>query len=123
MRNGTYHRDIGLPAGAASIFCGTFRLNLTLHAVRAASEDRYGTPRLHRQITIKTADVVEVTYESGRPVKAVVRLPYQFDAKLDVVFVVFPPENFSCSITAKTLWLNAHDDNHKTLDKTKYQTL
>src|SRR6267142_5205066 len=102
MRDGTYHRDIGLPAGAANIFCGTFRLNLTLHAVRAASEDRYGIPRLNRQITIKAAEVVEVTYEAGRPIKAVVRLGYS--GTLDVVLVVFPPEIGTQSILAKTLW-------------------
>lgn len=126
--DGTYHRDIGLPAGAAKQFAGTFWLELSRHAIHAAHEDRYGMPRLTRTIKIKEAEVVEVTFENSRATKATVRIPYANNPKLDIVLVIFPPTEtlrggyFIPEVLAKTIWLNKNDDTHKTLDKTKYQT-
>lgn len=136
-QDGTYHRDIALPAGAARLFAGVFRLELSRHAIHAAAEDRYGMPKLNRTIRILESQVIEVTYENSRPIKAVVRIPYRHNSSealeskspLDIVLVIFPPTEslrggrFVPEVMAKTIWLNESADTHKTLDKTKYRTL
>lgn len=120
-QDGTYHRDIALPAGAARLFAGVFRLELSHHAIHAAAEDKYGMPKLNRTLTVKEADVVEVTFFNSRPVKATIRVPYT--KELDLVFVVFTPVEISPlpTLLAKTAWLNRTDDTHKTLDRSKFQ--
>jgi hypothetical protein len=84
------------------------------HALNAKS-DRYGTIELPETITFSGENVFEVEIENNRVTKMAVRLPYKNDCDLCVVFLMG-------SGFVKTVWLNKHEDTHKTLNLSKYSS-
>ncbi len=112
--DGLYHRELGLPRNACSPFLGEYAVTLSQHA-KESRADRYGRIRIESGdfITVEAADIIEVEYLNGQPVKAVVRLAY--DDSLDVVIAITPAR------VVKTLWLNQVSDAHKTLNKNLYK--
>ena len=114
--DGLYHKDIGFPQNV-KMPEGTYELrNYSRHALRAAEDDRYGVAKdLPRRINMAQVDLVEIQVERNSVVKAVVRADY--DSRLDLVIVFMPqtPDNF-----VKTVWFNEKCDQHKTLQRWKY---
>lgn len=116
MKNGLYHREIGLPPGAANLWAGVLSLEYSQHAQRAAREDRYGRLELYPEIEFEPSDVVEIELQEGEAVKAVLRIPLE-DGR-DMVFAILRPEAGRARV--KTVWCNLGSDAHKTLDRSKY---
>lgn len=121
MKDGLYNRAAyGLPAGAAEVFAHPVaNLAYGPHSLAESREDRYGVADLPGSIEILAEDVVEVQVLNGRPIKAVVRFPY--DDALDLVLVLV---NVSLANTVnlfvKTCWFNQASDKHKTLRLAPY---
>jgi len=119
IKNGTYHRQLG-PLPGKGMWHGNLVLVYSEHAIKAASEDRYGPLPLFSSVEFDAnLDAVEVTFENGEPVKAVLRIP--LDDKLDLIYVVLRPAGGVALV--KTIWGNLASDGHRTLDKSKYVRL
>lgn len=116
MKDGLYHRDIGLP-DCACLF-RSFGLTYTFHAKRACVSDRYGTIRPPVSVIPRHGQIIEVEVWNNHIVKAVVRTTYNDICDLILVLIPGSP----AEATVKTCWLNRRDDNHRTLDRTKYAT-
>jgi hypothetical protein len=119
LKDGTYHREIVLPASPE--FAGKFGLVYSNHALGEAARDRYFKGALGQlpsvvKLTEDDPDRVEATFEGGQCVKLVIRV--EFDDELDLVLVLIPAEEHSLRV--KTLWFNQWDDKHATLDRSRY---
>lgn len=119
IKNGRYHKLLGLPAGAAQLWAGQLNLRWGYHAQKEADIDRYGKAEQFGSAEFQASDVVEVTMENGKPVWGVARFPYSDD--LDLVMVLGVPVNGEAFV--KTVWFNKASDSHRTLDRSKYQRL
>jgi hypothetical protein len=125
VKNGLFHKSLGFPAGALQPWVGKFSLTHTAHSRSQCGRPETGSARKGGSflidvregdpLAIGEADIFEVEVEGGRPVKALVRLEYNDDQ--DVVLALCAPEGKL--VRCKTLWLNAPNDQHKTL-KTQY---
>lgn len=114
---GVYHRDIGFPPGT-SWPAGTFPLRYSCHARREAREDRLGDfyDRLPRHLDMFRCQVVEAQIDGrGRVHLLVCRMP--LDVERDIVLVVNTggPVWF-----VRTVYLNRRRDQHRTLDRGRY---
>lgn len=107
MPTGLYHREIWMPNSVINLHGVTVALNVTKHAMKAASEDRYGLIKIPSHITFNGSDVIEAEEVMGAIVKLVIRLPY--DSERDAVYVV------TSDRTLKTVWSNLKSDTHTTL--------
>lgn len=119
MLDGKYHKQLGLPKGSAELWAGVLDLRYGHHAQSEADVDRYGRAELFSSAEFKASDVVEIEVEGGSPVKAVLRFPY--DDTLDLVMVLQRPERGVSFV--RTVWFNKASDNHKSLDRSKYNRL
>lgn len=110
--NKLYHRDVFMPEIVKNAPSMTLCLRMTRHAEEASHTDRYGHLAIPSSITFTGKDIVEAEYIDGRINKIVIRLKY--NDKLSAVYV--------CLLdgTLKTVWFNMTDDDHKTLDRSKY---
>jgi hypothetical protein len=119
MKDGLYNRKAyGLPAGAAEVFVApAVDLDYAAHAYAESKADRYGVAELPGSIEVIAGDVVEVEVRGERPVKAVIRFPY--DDNLDLVLVLIVLSNRR-SFFVKTVWFNQASDNHRTLRLAPY---
>lgn len=102
----TYHKDIGLP----NSFSQPKGLNLKYaeHATDRAREKGVDMPR-----TLPPSyQIIEVTMNGRRVMKWLVRFPVS--PEWDAVMPILPDG------TVKTAWLNAKNDLHTTLDKSKF---
>lgn len=114
-----YHADIKLPDGFVKP-TGRVGLTWTRHALRAATDDRYGNIPIFKTATLDNLDIIEVGTENDRVVKIVFR--GQMDAERDLVMVLIPDFSiYRGPWTVKTVWINEHNDKHSTLDHSKYQ--
>jgi len=111
MKKKLYHFEIGFPKGLNTKL-GVLDLFYTRHALNAARDDRYGKINLPRRINTDKAKAIEVEVTGYRVTKIVYRIHY--NDKFDLVIVV----GEECRVY--TVWLNAKDDKHKTLDHRKY---
>lgn len=113
--SGLFHKEIGFPN--VKLPEGRYELGkYSHHALRAAEDDRYGEAKvLPKSIDMSQVDLVEIEVENDKVVKAVVRTDY--DSKLDLVIVFMPQthDNF-----VKTVWFNEKTDQHRTLQRWKY---
>lgn len=109
-----YHRDVFMPERVKTAPSMTLGLRITRHAEEASHTDRYGHLAIPASITFTGKDIVEAEYVDGRINKIVVRLKYN-----DTLSAVY-----ACLLdgTLKTVWFNRTDDDHKTLDRSKYAT-
>lgn len=119
IKDGLYHKEIGLPAGAVNPWCDLdLELVYSEHAKKAADDDRYGSvPRLDIA-GFAPHEVVEVQVENGQPVKAVLRIPCDNRPGLDMVLVILRPEAGKALV--KTVWFNIRSDKHFTLRRQIY---
>jgi hypothetical protein len=116
MNDGLYHRNLGLPAGAASLWDGVLDLQYSAHAQQESRQDRNGALPLFPNVEFQASDVVEVQVERGEAVKAVLRVP--MDDSRDLVYVLSRPAAGRAFV--RTVWCNRANDNHRTLDSSKY---
>lgn len=107
----TYHVAIGLPQGIQWPIVDTL-LHYTTHACREAERDH-----IDDRLPLHLPDYmpVEVEMFGNIPMKWVVRCPL-FGTK-DLVLVL---RNGPTFYLVATVWVNTRDDNHDTLDRTKY---
>jgi hypothetical protein len=119
IKDGRYHKLLGLPAGAAALWAGKLNLRWGHHAQKEADIDRYGKVEQFDSGEFEASDIVEVTMEAGQPVQGVARYPYSDN--LDLVMVLGKPEADVAFV--KTVWFNQASDNHKSLDRSKYNRL
>jgi len=99
-----FHKDIGIPSDLARPKVD-MPLRYSQHAKSEALKEGITTMPFFQLPVAHT--VIETEVLQGQVTKWVVRLP--LDDEWDVVLVV-QPDGF-----VRTLWLNAHDDTHRTL--------
>lgn len=121
-----YHTEIGLPEDLLVWFLGrTFELFYSTHARQAVLDDRFAIARkMPKQLQVRREDVFEVEVTDGEISKFAVRLSSGFEASrpdVDLILVVAPYPGQMLFV--RTLWFNEHDDQHKTLDRSKYAQL
>lgn len=117
IKDGAYHREIGFPCGFKNPFEGEIKVILSRHAQEARYSDHYGYVAVENgPFKLQAGNLVEVQFEAGVPVKAVLRMPWS--AYLDLVMVLLAPVGGIA--LAKTLWFNRASDKHRTLDRSKY---
>lgn len=85
---------------------------LSRHALDRARTKNFVIPE---RIDMRDYTVIEIETSSSRVEKLVIRGKY--DDYDDIVMVVIPRGG---TFFVKTAWLNAWNDNHFTLDTTKY---
>lgn len=109
-----FHKDIRLPEGFR-LPNRMVELNYSNHALKAATDDRYGDIPLTPVLNLAHCETIEVEVDGRRVRKVVVRT--ELDDDNDVVFVLVPgPARW----TVKTVWINRKSDLHRTLDRSKY---
>lgn len=108
-----YHREQKeFPDKVRKMVMAGYDVSYSNHAKRASKTDRYGKIFLPSKIYFSGEQVIEVEMNGDDVVKYLIRLPYT--KKLDAIFAM-TNDNF-----VKTVWLNKNDDNHTTLDLSKY---
>lgn len=113
MNTNLYHRDLGYPKGLFLKASYSFILNYSNHALKSAKNDRYGEINLPKHISFPSTDIFEVETMGLTPVKIVVRIKY--DEKFDLCLVIMLLDGL-----VKTVWLNKIEDEHSTLNASKY---
>lgn len=112
-----YHTDIVLPEGfkapqqRVSISYGS-------HARREALADRYGLIRLPSTLRLHRMRVIEVGMVGDKVSKILFR--GRLDDTRDLCIVLIPGvdnQPWKC----KTVWVNLNNDQHRTLDTTRYE--
>ena len=112
-----YHRDIYMPEVVRHMHKYFDTVSISEHAKNKA---------IARNIVIIAGDlesiigpeIVEAEFDCGVLVKVVVRKRYTF--KDDICYVLRYDFNTGLPVLI-TLWLNAIDDDHSTLDASKYE--
>lgn len=110
-----YHKDLGLPIEGPK---GTYKLSWSNHAIRESLNDELGKIPAFDTLVGPDYDLIEVELVDNRPVKMVLRRPY--DDELDVVIVVIPRPG---KWIVKTVWFNYAWDQHDTPKGGKYTRL
>jgi hypothetical protein len=105
---GLFHKDIGLPANVQQP-SPWLPLRYSRHALHQA-EVKHIDPLPARVPVVFT--LIEVELKNGEPQKWVIRFP--LTKARDLVMVVMA-DGF-----VKTVWTNAHDDLHHTLNRSIY---
>jgi hypothetical protein len=123
VKPGLYHKALGLPRALFAKFCDReWTAVYSHHAQNEARSDRYGGIDLPPVLRFTADEVVEVEVAPGpRAVKLLVRV--RLDHQRDLVIALKPPTEFERGCFVKTVWINRHDDKHKTLNVTRYRRL
>lgn len=108
-----YHHTLGFPKHIKLPSFG-FCLHYGYHAREEALQDRFGEITLPTFATLYKSQIVEIGVDGNTLTKIVSRQPH--DDNHDIVIVFNPNDGF-----VRTVWLNHKNDNHKTLDKSKYR--
>lgn len=112
-----YHTQLGVPQQVKEqLPFGTFRLTYTNHAKKAAAEDRYGIAyALPSQLNTGKARLIEVEVNNGKIEKLLYRMVISISVHLCVAVI---PDGRNWLV--KTVWGQAANDNHKTLNVERY---
>lgn len=86
----------------------------TGHALRATTNDRYGSFELPVELPTRY-EIVELEQTNGVNTKYVLR--FMYSDSLDIVIVIRPSGNNYAIVTA---WLNEATDYHNTLNESRY---
>lgn len=122
-----YHPSIFIPEWF-TMPVGRAKLKYSRHALYATNNDRYGAIPVFDSIPLSQFTLVELGVRKpkinqlGIPAKRVVSkivVRGRFDKTRDLVFVLVPQKDDIYVV--KTVWYNLRSDEHKTLDKTRYQ--
>jgi len=106
-----YHRDIGFPKSLKmkSVSCV---LKYSNHALKQSH--RHGSKiKLPKSVQINPEDIVELGMINRKPSKILIRKSYS--VKDDLILVISTDNN-----VVRTVWLNDKNDQHNTLDMSKY---
>lgn len=120
MKKFLYHKDVYIPTHVKVILSKKWEIQLeySQHSLNAAKSDRFGDITLPPKICSGDGELIELEAEGldHRLPKNLIKLVYRLslDDKRDLVIV------FLVTGKVKTVWINMKDDEHKTLDKTKY---
>ena len=112
-----YHMEIGLPEGFEKPV-GRVRVSYGKHARKEAFEDRYGCIKLPSFINFHNFNVIEVGMMGGKVSKILFR--GELDETRDLCIVLMPT-GMEGVWFAKTVWVNLNNDQHKTLNVTRYE--
>lgn len=113
MRNGLYHKNVYMPE--LRLVDRPVKLAYTMHAIEASKSDKYGKIILPDSINPSLCEVVEIEVKDNKLAKMVLRSKYS--QKFDLVIVVIPESQI-----VKTVWLNAVNDKHENLERSRYIT-
>lgn len=124
MQPKLYHTDVFMPSSIAASAARLSYLNLswTKHAVRELTSDKYRDAKIPTDFFDgafhgEDWQLIEVEVLGGKPTKFVLRRPV--DTLHSIVLVIRP--SFASEAHVITCWINLNTDNHKTLDRTKYE--
>jgi len=110
----TFHRSVYLPV-AVRLPAGEVELIPTTHAEGAAAQDGTGLPT---RLNFDGVNIIEVSTDSRlRVTKLLCRVPW--DSRGDLCVVLRPTATKS-QWKIVTVWINRHDDHHRTLDRSRY---
>ena len=112
-----FHRDIYLPASLVAQVASVnySRLVYTRHALEAALEDGVRSHELPPSLVFSEWVLVHVETWHHRPSGVLLRRPLPATPSRHLVLAVSVPD---CRV--KTVWVNRADDNHRTLDRSRY---
>ena len=111
-----FHREIGFPKSAESLYGKKFKLVYSIHAKLACINEKYGVlDKPPFEIILNKDNLIEVELTNNLISKIVVRLPYD-DIK-DVALAIIPEDNIGA---VKSIWANLKTDKHFTLKKELY---
>lgn len=93
----------------------------TLHCERRAKE--YGLGNAYKAMMY--GEVIEAEFDSGTLTKIVTRLPHRYNEAEDICAAIAfdyveGEDGYNIECRVKTLWLNDRNDNHLTIDESKY---
>lgn len=106
-----YHYQVFMPK--LNMPKGIIDLEYGPHARRAAHTDKYGYINLPHVINADKAKVIEVEVNDNNQVSKIVYRT-KLNTKLNLC-IVMNPNGF-----VRTVWVNAANDQHKTLDTWRY---
>lgn len=110
MNDGLYNKAVNLPAEVVAPLAHNYpALRYSRHAQQACLNDRYGVIRPPMSLNVRAEQIVEVEVVGGRPVKSVVRVPYN---EINDIVLVIQADSF-----VRTVWINRKNDNHASLNK------
>jgi hypothetical protein len=113
-----YHKDVQIPRRVKGLVpTGIKTIYYSRHAEEEFS-DKNGKIKPPTSLNFGECEVVEVTVFGTTIDKLVLRQKY--NDTHDLVVVVIPYEHNKKAWFAKTVWLNANDDTHKTLDTNRF---
>jgi hypothetical protein len=112
--DGLYHRQLGFPN--VPLPCGTFLLSYTRHALKEALTDCYSCIQLPPSLQVTPESIVEIEVKQKTVVKVLVRIEYSND--FDLCLVLKPHHLWA---TVLTVWLNKRNDQHSTLNISRYK--
>jgi hypothetical protein len=112
-----YHKDVFLPPSlvAAVATLDFSMVNYSRHALVAAAEDGVQAHELPRSLALSDWTLVKVETVAGRVRGLLLRRPRAADPRLHLVIAIAVPD-----MVVRTVWVNRANDNHRTLDRTKY---
>jgi hypothetical protein len=111
-----YHQQKGFPKNTI-LPQGKYCLTYSEHAKKEFAKDRYNQQNFILPPTIdihpKSIFEIEIMKDSDKLAKITCRIP--FNEELDLSLAIDWQDKY-----VKTVWLNHQDDQHETLDLTKY---
>jgi hypothetical protein len=111
-----FHKEVFWPKGKFSALQGrTLNLSYTPHAITEGTLDRYGAVQLPKEIVFDERNAIEMECVGKSVKKVLVRQPY--NGTLDLCLVIFLN---GTEFSVGTVWLNEHNDTHRTLNRAKY---
>lgn len=110
-----YHVQVYMPA-SLQFPKGEFALKYTEHAMREANRDRYGKIAVPAKLNTYQYRIIEVETDVQQNITKIV-YKGRYDRDRDLVIVAIPNGQ---TMTVKTVWINEKFDNHRTLDRNKY---
>lgn len=115
IKDGKYNVETGLPVTIR--LPDLFYPKYTMHARREADNDRYGPIELPQVFDMRPFRIVELEFQAGRPVRMLVRGPLAGSNTKDLCMVIDIKGN------VVTLWINLRSDTHRTLNKSRIQSV
>lgn len=112
-----YHKDVFLPPSlvAAVAAIDFSMIHYSRHALVAAAEDGVQAHELPHSLTLADWTLVKVETVDGRVRGLLLRRPRPANPRLHLVIAVAVPD-----MVVRTVWVNRANDNHRSLDRTKY---
>lgn len=113
----TYHKDIFMPSDLISgLLNKRLKLVYTSHARNECINDKYGIIYPLKEVLLTKENIVEIYVDNNKVFKVLMR--QKQDNYLDKCLII----NIN-SFEVITNWLCKSEDTHKTLNKTKYESI